>query len=111
MIKKEEEKKKKVYNYSIKINIVQSEEIAKRLENKELSYRSASNFIEQAVEKELMLSGLKSGLSKMGKYHFDLLYAEGLRNAYERAVDYDVKAGHMKLSPHDILPPSEDGGI
>ena len=90
MIKKEEKAKKgKIYNISVKINIVQSEQINDRLNNKELRYRTASDFVEQAVEKELRTSGLKSGLSEMGKYHFDMLMMEFTRKAYERAAEYD----------------------
>lgn len=74
---------------SVKIPKEQATKISKLRKDSDLNYRSRNDFVVKAVENEIRIATFKSGLSAMGKYHFDLLYAEGLRNAYERAVDYD----------------------
>jgi hypothetical protein len=74
---------------SCKIRPEQVEKINKLTKDKDLNYRSQNDFVVQATDHELRLATLKHGLSEMGKYHFDMLYNELLRKAYERSAEYD----------------------
>jgi len=74
---------------SVKIQNDQVKKISKLLKDEDLPYRSRNDFVVQAVQNEIRLATFKNGLSSMGKYHFDLLLAEGIKNAYERAMKYD----------------------
>ena len=59
------------------------------LKDKDFDYTSINNFVVKATDNEIRIATFKQSLSSMGKYHFDLLFAEGLKNAYERAIEYD----------------------
>lgn len=74
---------------SIKIQSLQTKKIDKLKEDIDLNYRSRNDFVVKAVDNEIRIATFKHGLTQMGKYHFDLLYAEGLKNAYERALIFD----------------------
>jgi len=74
---------------SIKIQAEQVEKIQKLLDDKDFNYRSRNDFVVKAVDNEIRIATLKHRLSGSGKIHFDLLYAESLKNAYEKAVEYD----------------------
>lgn len=74
---------------SCKIRPEQVEKIIKLLKDKDLNYHSQNDFVVQATDHELRIASLKHGLSEWGKHHFDMLYQESLRKAYERAREYE----------------------
>ncbi len=75
---------------SVKIPKEQATKISRLRKDSDLNYRSRNDFVVKAVENEIRIATFKSRLSSHGKYHFDLLYAEGLRIAYEKAVNFDT---------------------
>jgi len=76
---------------SFKIREQQVKKIIELLKDEDLPYRSKNDFVVQAVENEIRIATLKNSLSSPNKYYFDLLLAEGLKNAYEKAVELDKK--------------------
>jgi hypothetical protein len=96
------ERKQKVFNITVKLNIVQSEDVKKIIEDKDLKYRSASDFVTKAVDRELQIAGLKTTFSPVGIVHFDLLYNVKLNEAYEEALRGEA-ARNGVIYPEDAM--------
>ncbi len=80
----------KVIAISLKLNIVQSEDVTERLKHKELRYRSASDFVTKAVDTEIKISGLKLGLKdEASRIYFDMILAEYTRKAYDQTRHHE----------------------
>ena len=83
---------------SVKILEEQVQQINRLIKDKDLKYRSRNDFVVKAVENEIRIATLKHDLTSSGKVHFDLLFAEGLRKAFERAAEYDSLFPSSKLN-------------
>jgi hypothetical protein len=84
MIDKEEDKRK--WNRSIKLPENIGQRIDKLIEDKSLNYRSLSDFVIQAVEKEIDYALLLRFLDDVGRIRFKELSAVKRWEVYDQAL-------------------------
>lgn len=92
-----EKKRGTEYNTAIKLQDRQVEQIMKLIEEKNLKYRSRSDFVTKAVENEIKLATIKKDLSTSGKAHFDTTYNTKLLEAIREAIVFDRNIPGTKL--------------
>ena len=89
MGKIEKGKKEEIKRLPVNLPLILSKQIHELVENEDLFYRNGSDFVTKAVEKEIHLSYLKLGLSKIGKFYFDGVYQQAIIEAYDKAINFD----------------------
>ena len=81
---------------SVKITENQVERINQLLKAKDLGYKSRNDFVVKAVENEIRIADLKTVFTRTGKIHFDMLYNEHVRKAWERAHAFNFQTQEYK---------------